>query len=657
MKTRTTILLLLLLLLLSAFASAAEPAATEQPAKIEEAILAAARAGDAPAIDKLIIQSFGQRGSLDESAVKALLDSLVRSAELPAFTVLLGEMRKTTYGKDWQPDDALLGELVRDGRKDFIDAMLASWLDPARLDAKRDAGNAEMAEWMARRVAEVRKQRAEHDELVAAAGKGDLETMRRLLDSGVDVNCVAESRHTPLTLAARESRIEAVRLLLDRGATVDLPKHPGWDYTPLCLTKSVEVAELLKARGANVHAKLFKRDVSILTYIVRLGGAEMVEWMLEQGLDPKMIGDNKQNLLFDAGDARTVEILLAAGVDPNHVDEFGKTALASAQNAGVAQKLLEAEAKAEGDDSLITGMVYQFASAGAIETVIKARGRLDPAAAQKALIAAAHLDQSETAKLLLQHGAQANEAGKWGNSDGFDILPLMVCTVHGSPKTAKVLLEHGADPNAGKTPGLLLQNAIQNGHKEVAKILRDAGAKGVSDLAFYIAINDAGKSAELLKPRRPSPRIRNSGATCCRLPRGMATRKRCGPRSNAGCRLRPTLSPAPPRKVSMRRWLSCSLIASNRTMPGSCGRRFGTPFGIRILTKNSDLPKLSSAASSCSSPPERSVPRPLRVPSWCKRPSSPATRAAIPRSSRCSWLRAQTRTRSWSRTSRSDSAM
>jgi ankyrin repeat protein len=495
MKTRT--IHLSLLHSASAFAMAADPVAPKATTKIDEAVLAAARAGDGPEIGNLIIQSFEQRGSLDTETVKAMLDLLVRGGELRAFTVLLAEMRKTNYGKGWQPDDALLGELVRDGRKDFIDAMLASWLDPARLEARRDAGDPAMAEWIARRASEVRKQRAEHEDLVAAAGKGDLETMRRLLDAGVDVNCVAEkSRHTPLTLAARESRLEAVRLLLERGAAVDQPKHPGWDYTPLCLTKSVAIAELLKAHGASVHAKLFERDVSILTYMVRFGGAEIVEWMLDQGLDPRMIGDNQQNLLFDAGDARTAEILLEAGVDPNHVDEFGRTPLASAQK-GVAEKLLAAGAKLP--EQGIAEMIGNFASADSIEAVINAQGGLDPKAAQKALISAAHGDQDEIVNLLLAHGAKANEPGFWGAREDDPILPLMVCTIFGSEKTAKVLIAHGADPNAGNRTGILLKNAIQNGHTEVARILWEAGGRGVSELAFHIAMKDKKKVGELLQ--------------------------------------------------------------------------------------------------------------------------------------------------------------
>lgn len=480
------------------------PATEETSVRIPDAMIIAARAGEPEEIAALIQRAYDQSGAFDATIADTLLDQLVRLRELKAFTVLLDELRKTHYGKDWQPDDALLDELVREERRDFIDAMLARWLDPAGLEARRDLAAAEMAEWITRRAAETRQQRADQDALVAAAGKGDLATIKRLLDAGVDIDCVAtrdmewESArsHTPLTLASREEQYEAAKLLLERGAQVDLPKHPGWDYTPLCFAKSVKVAELLKAHGANVNAKLFERDVSILTYQARFGGADIVQWMLDQGLDPKMIGDNHQNLLFDAGDARTAEILLKAGVDPNHVDEFDRTPLDSAQSGEIAKLLIAAGAKPKADEKAIAGMIYNYASASAIEEVIEVAGKIDPAAAQKGLIAAAHGDQAEIAELLLQHGAKADEPGLWGEND--PILPLMVCTIFGSPKTVKVLLSHGADPNAGERPGMLLQNAIQNGHTEVAKILRDAGAKGVSDLAFFIATEDEAKIAELL---------------------------------------------------------------------------------------------------------------------------------------------------------------
>jgi hypothetical protein len=78
-------------------------------------------------------QASEQRGALGTFAMTTLLDRLGRSGELSAFTVLLGEMRQAPLGKDWQPDDTLLKEFIRGGRKDLIDVMLASWLNPARL--------------------------------------------------------------------------------------------------------------------------------------------------------------------------------------------------------------------------------------------------------------------------------------------------------------------------------------------------------------------------------------------------------------------------------------------------------------------------------------------------------------------------------------------
>jgi len=464
---------------------------------LADKIITAARLGNAANIERLILQSFDERGALDESAVSRILDGLVRDRELAPFTALLDEMRKTNYAKDWQPDDDLLADLVRTGRTDFLDVLLARRLSLDRLAPQAKEAAPDTAAWITRRVEEVRKARADVDALVVASAKGEIDTMRGLLEAGVPVDGVSSDHWTPLTRAANKSQPAAVRLLLERGAEVDKPRHPGWDYTALCLTRSVEVAELLKAAGANVHAKLFRRDVSILTYICRWGGADMVEWMLKQGLDPKMIGDNKENLLFDAGDERTAEMLLTAGVDPNQADDSGRTPLLGAMSGKVALRLIEGGARVGGSDSVVIEMVRGFASADAIELVIKFLGKIAPARAQAAMMEAVQRDQADVVKVLLQHGADANKAVARG---GREMLPLMTCAVYeGHVKTAKVLLENGADPNGGERPGAILQAAVKHGHVEVAKLLREAGARGITDLAFSIGIKDEAEINRLLR--------------------------------------------------------------------------------------------------------------------------------------------------------------
>ena len=56
--------------------------------------------------------------------------------------------------------------------------------------------------------------------LVEAAGDGDVERMRQLIDGGADVNTVA-LEWTPLTNAARKGRLGAIELLVASGADVN----------------------------------------------------------------------------------------------------------------------------------------------------------------------------------------------------------------------------------------------------------------------------------------------------------------------------------------------------------------------------------------------------------------------------------------------------
>ena len=92
--------------------------------------------------------------------------------------------------------------------------------------------------------------------LIEAARTGSLDTIKRLLDSGVDVNLSGPTGDdwdaTPLQHAILQRQPAAVRLLLDRGA--DLSRGAGGSLTPLFLaagdTDSV-ILKLLLAHGAD----------------------------------------------------------------------------------------------------------------------------------------------------------------------------------------------------------------------------------------------------------------------------------------------------------------------------------------------------------------------------------------------------------------------
>ena len=89
------------------------------------------------------------------------------------------------------------------------------------------------------------------DALRAAAAKGDVATLKKLLADGGDVNAINRTRTTPLHVAARAGQAEAVRVLLDAGADPAAEDSDG--ITPLERAKEhghTEVVRLLTARAA-----------------------------------------------------------------------------------------------------------------------------------------------------------------------------------------------------------------------------------------------------------------------------------------------------------------------------------------------------------------------------------------------------------------------
>ncbi|MEO8235980.1 MAG: ankyrin repeat domain-containing protein [Flavobacterium sp.] len=82
--------------------------------------------------------------------------------------------------------------------------------------------------------------------LCTAIIKGDLETIKKFIEYGEDVNQTSDGM-TPLMLAARYNKVEIVKFLLDKGAIIDIKSEKG--YTALNyaqMSKAIDVLDLLK---------------------------------------------------------------------------------------------------------------------------------------------------------------------------------------------------------------------------------------------------------------------------------------------------------------------------------------------------------------------------------------------------------------------------
>ncbi|KZV67587.1 ankyrin, partial [Peniophora sp. CONT] len=123
-----------------------------------------------------------------------------------------------------------------------------------------------------------------------AAKNGDIDSVRSLLDSGVDLEALDADGSTPLFLAAERGYIAVASLLVDRGANV----HVHCESAILHSSQSVlqvasegghsEVVHLLLRRGADVNGHIEGEQSSLSLAIVH-GHIDVVRLLLDYGGD------------------------------------------------------------------------------------------------------------------------------------------------------------------------------------------------------------------------------------------------------------------------------------------------------------------------------------------------------------------------------------
>ena len=186
--------------------------------------------------------------------------------------------------------------------------------------------------------------------LVEAAGEGDLETMRLMLDAGVSINAADYRGVSALMMAAKSSPDpDFVARLLENWA--DPWQRDNENYTALDYargsTYESRYARGNKTRAAEEIIRLLDAAQSVapirfrLAAICEKGTAGELEASLAAGADPNAVdkaGLTPLMLLLTSPDrepeimAEMVGLLLSAGADPNLRDENGDTALDRARS-------------------------------------------------------------------------------------------------------------------------------------------------------------------------------------------------------------------------------------------------------------------------------------------------------------------------------------
>jgi len=139
-------------------------------------------------------------------------------------------------------------------------------------------------------------------ELLEAVRAGDIDSARKLLSAGADVDTRDSEGSTLLMLASHAGNLPMVKLLIEAGAAVNAGDERGW--TPLM--------------KAAYNADLDRGFADVAQALIDAGAN--VELPISYGIRPLM-------LAAGYGETAVVETLLKAGADVTARNEGGLTAL------------------------------------------------------------------------------------------------------------------------------------------------------------------------------------------------------------------------------------------------------------------------------------------------------------------------------------------
>lgn len=179
--------------------------------------------------------------------------------------------------------------------------------------------------------------------LHAAAHRGDVAAMRRLIAAGADVNARDGHGRTPLHVATFARQREAVHVLAEAKADLGLLENDRYDaVTIAAVADDEETLRVLLQRGASAKLTTSRYDGTALIAAAHLGHDGVVRQLIAAGAPLDHVNNLHWTAVIEAvvlGDGgprhqATLKALLDAGASTRLADRQGRTPLQLAQARG-----------------------------------------------------------------------------------------------------------------------------------------------------------------------------------------------------------------------------------------------------------------------------------------------------------------------------------
>ncbi len=329
-------------------------------------------------------------------------------------------------------------------------------------------------------------------EVADAAMHRDISAVRSLIQKKADVNAPQADGATALHWAVQLDDLQMVDVLIQAGANVKATNR--FEVTPLAIASmngNAAMIEKLLNAGADVNAPLSALGETPIMMAARTGSVDAVKVLLDHRASVNVKENSKGHtaLMWAAAESHpaVVKLLLEHGADANarsnaDAPPAGRRGGGGARGATPAQNSQNApRAQPSCPPKNAPRPEFIFGQAGGA-----ARTQATGGGCMSALIFAARQNDKESARVLLEGGADVNLT----MADGTSALVIAIINAH--YELAAFLLEKGADPNIADGKGRAALYAAVDQRNYMVTDIPQPKPDGMDTLVLIRALLDHG---------------------------------------------------------------------------------------------------------------------------------------------------------------------